>query len=135
MMAETVTNFDEETIHTVDQLKGGLEEVDSRFHVFGLGLSAPQIGSNKRIIAIKTSYKNYEIMINPEIVEQKWLFPWSERCLSVDGRHTLTRALWVKVAYHTLSNEKREQVLIGPRAAVLQQEIDHLNGKLIIDHN
>ena len=132
--SEEISIFDESVSKISDKLHKTLKKVDFRGHVFGLGLAAPQIGHNQRIIALKTSYGNYQTMVNPKIIEQKWYLPWTEKCLSLNGRHFLKRYFWIKVQYKNIEGNDREEVIIGPRAAILQQEIDHLNGILISDY-
>jgi len=133
-VSEEVTNFDEQTKQIAEELKIVIKKADFRGHIFGLGLAAPQLGYNQRIIALKSSYGNYQIMVNPKIVEQKWQLPWTEKCLSLEGRHFLKRYFWLKVQYQDIEGNDFEETIIGPRAAVLQQEIDHINGVLISDY-
>ena len=132
--SEEVTIFDEQVDKISNKLHETLKKVDFRGHIFGLGLAAPQIGYNQKIIALKNSYGKYQTMVNPKITEQKWHLPWTEKCLSLNGRHFLKRYFWVKVQYKDIEGNDHEEVIIGPRAAILQQEIDHLNGILISDY-
>jgi len=133
-VSEEVTAFDAQTKHISEELKTVIKKTDFRGHIFGLGLAAPQLGYSQRIIALKNSYGDYQIMVNPKIVDQKWLLPWTEKCFSLDGRHFLKRYFWVKVQYQDIEGNDFEEIIIGPRAAVLQQEIDHINGVLISDY-
>ena len=133
-ISEEVTTFDEQTKQIAEELKTVIVKADFRGHIFGLGLAAPQLGYNQRIIALKSSYGNYQIMVNPKIVEQKWHLPWTEKCLSLEGRYFLKRYFWIKVQYQDIEGNDFEETVIGPRAAVLQQEIDHIDGVLISDY-
>lgn len=129
-----IATFDEQTKQISEELKTVIKKADFRGHIFGLGLAAPQLGYSQRIIALKSSYDSYQIMVNPKIVEQKWQLPWTEKCLSLNGRHFLKRFFWIKVQYQDIEGNDFEETIIGPKAAVLQQEIDHLNGVLISDY-
>lgn len=133
-VSEEVKIFDEEIQGISEVMQTTLEIADFRGHIFGLGLAAPQIGYGQRIIALKNSYGDYQIMINPKIIEQKWLVPWTEKCLSLNGRHFLKRYFWTRVQYQDIEGSDHEEIIIGPKAAILQQEIDHLNGILISDY-
>src|SRR3989344_2303754 len=97
--SEEVTLFDSEVKKISDELHAVLQKVDRRGNIFGLGMAAPQIGFNKRIIAVKESYGNYKTMVNPEIIEKKWLLPWIEGCFSLEDKHFTNRYFWTKVKY------------------------------------
>ncbi|MFH2137532.1 MAG: peptide deformylase [Candidatus Omnitrophota bacterium] len=116
----------------------------------GVGLAAPQIGVLKRIFVLKKDYiindldinsalrrSAQEIItfINPKIVVKKGIVHEEEGCLSVpDAYIEIERAKIIKVR---ALNEQGEQVyekLKGLASRAVQQEIDHLNGILIIDH-
>ncbi|TSC57501.1 MAG: peptide deformylase [Candidatus Peregrinibacteria bacterium Greene0416_19] len=124
----------EETRHIAGQLAQKAHRLDHRFNVFSLGLAAPQIGYGKRVIVLKRSYGDYQVMINPEIRDRKWILPSISTCFSLKGLHILPRAMWVKVRYQDLDGNEHEEVRRGGRATILQQEIDHLNGILVSDY-
>ena len=99
------------------------------------GLSAPQIGIQKRLIVCGFSGE-LRAMVNPEILEKNGSYDSEEYCMSLPRHRTRTiqRSNYVKVAYLGLDN--REQVINvkGPSAALLEHEIDHLDGVLCIDY-
>lgn len=108
----------------------------------GLGLSAPQININKRIVYIKipemkerkVEYKEL-ILINPKIIEhdKKFIFR-KERCLSLPGLAIDTdRWIFITVEYQNEKLEKQTFLSQDIQGIYIQHEIDHLNGKLIID--
>lgn len=132
--SEEVTVFDEETAKIADELRAVIKKVDSPLKVFGLGMAAPQIGYNKRIIALKNSYDDYLIMVNPESIEEKWQLPSPSTCFSLKGMHFLQRPFWMKMKYQDLDGNPQEMTLIGLKAATMKQEIDHLNGILLTDY-
>jgi len=103
----------------------------------GVGLAAPQIGINKQLAVVDVSEKKNQpiCIINPSIVESKELVNMDEGCLSVPGTFASVRRFrYVKVE---ALNEHGEPVVLEGEdlfAQCLQHEIDHLNGKLYIDH-
>jgi peptide deformylase len=106
----------------------------------GVGLAAVQIGTPKRVLTMdlskKEEPKNPQVFINPEIV---WSSPekstYEEGCLSIPEFYgEVERPAQVKVKYLDIEGERREVEANGLLATVLQHEIDHLDGILIIDH-
>lgn len=106
----------------------------------GVGLAAVQVGTPKRVLTMdlskKEEPKNPQVFINPEIV---WSSPekatYEEGCLSIPEFYgEVERPAQVKVKYLDIKGETREVAANGLLATVLQHEIDHLNGILIIDH-
>lgn len=128
--SDEVINFDNTAKEISNELTDVMREVDVYGSIFGLGMSAPQIGYNQRIIAIKESYGNYKTMINPEIIEKRWRLPWLEACYSLNGMHFTKRYFWTKVRYQDINGNYHEEY--APK--IVQQEIDHLNGVLITDY-
>jgi peptide deformylase len=105
----------------------------------GIGLAAPQIGVSKRIVVIDLSAYDVAnmplILINPEIVEKEGQAEAEEGCLSVpEVRGGVKRAERVVVEAMNLNGDKIRIEGTNLLARVLQHEIDHLNGKLFIDH-
>lgn len=109
----------------------------------GVGLAAPQIGKNIKMIAIyiEQEKKNIEyVLVNPEIIQesvQKCYLKGGEGCLSVDGDHpgNVFRSNRIKVkAFDLLLNKETTIEAHGFLAIVLQHEIDHLHGTLFYDH-
>ena len=101
----------------------------------GVGLSAPQVGLNRRVIVAVVDDAEYSI-VDPEIVESgKETVRDMEACLSIPGFEELVeRFSRVVVKGFDIEGEPLEIVGKGLLARVLQHEIDHLDGKLILDH-
>lgn len=105
----------------------------------GLGLSAPQVNVSKRLITIDLSIgensKDLIILINPEIVAQEGDSQHEEGCLSVPGiQEIIHRPAKLVVRGIDLKGNEKVIEAQGLMARVFNHEIDHLNGKLIIDH-
>lgn len=98
----------------------------------GIGIAAPQVGVNKRIIIIDcSSNKNETVyLINPEI---SWQSPQNsqltEGCLSYPGlKIPITRPRRIKVSALDLDGKKIEFEASGLYARCIYHEVDHLNG-------
>ena len=110
-----------------------------------LGLAAPQIGISKRIIAFKvkdfdkkglSGKDDYEVLINARITQLRGdAEVMSEGCLSCpDISVEVTRATEIKVKAVDISGNKVNKRYTGFLARIVQHEIDHLDGRLVIDH-
>ncbi len=104
----------------------------------GLGLAAPQLGVNKKVVVIMRvdkENKPIEVCINPEITwmsEEKEID--YEGCLSVrEGIGKVARSIKIKVKYETIGDQVVEEEITGMAARIFQHEIDHLAGILFID--
>lgn len=106
----------------------------------GVGLAAPQVGVNQRLIVLDPHWKEegakrtlYQL-VNPKIVAKQGEIEWEEGCLSIPNYlQMMKRSLWVQVA--ALDRRGKPIIVEGDDlfAVCLQHEIDHLDGKLIID--
>ena len=106
----------------------------------GVGLAAPQIGLNIRIFILDASSRDEEkkpmTMINPKIIsldENK--VPYEEGCLSFPEHFAeIDRPEKIKMEYLDEDNSKKISTFSGFESRIIQHELDHLNGKLFIDH-
>jgi peptide deformylase len=100
----------------------------------GIGLAAPQIGISKKLIVAEVEDQIVKLA-NPEIIFAKGHDNMAEGCLSVpDTRVEIERYTEITVKGLNEKGEVIEMEVTGLLARVLQHEIDHLNGKLIIDY-
>ena len=112
--------------------------VQTMYAAPGVGLAAPQVGVLQRILVLDIDYenpgKNLIKLINPEIRRAEGEVVWEEGCLSVvDFTVETKRAACVEVVG---LDEKEKEIRVeaeGLLSVALQHEIDHLDGKLIID--
>jgi peptide deformylase len=96
---------------------------------YGMGISANQVGFDRRVIIIKPADQSPFAMFNPEIVNQQNQCEDLEGCLSFPGLSLkVTRSEIVTVKY--LDKDQKECIitLSGYDAKCLQHEIDHLDG-------
>jgi len=100
----------------------------------GIGLAAPQVGISEQLIVVDIGDGLYKL-INPKIVKKTGKQAISEGCLSVPGvciKVKRAKQVWVEAR-----DENNQQVKIQAKdllACVLQHEMDHLKGKLIVDY-
>tara|TARA_B100001564_G_scaffold353169_1_gene361706 strand:+ start:1308 stop:1805 length:498 start_codon:yes stop_codon:yes gene_type:complete len=130
-----------EVIETFDAaLKALTDDMFETMHsVNGIGLAATQIGISKRVAVIDISQEKNEpfIIINPEIeiLNTSKNEDYDEGCLSVPGFfETISRPSDIKLTYQDLNGEKKEIKPEGLLTKVVQHELDHLNGRLFVDH-
>jgi peptide deformylase len=100
----------------------------------GLGLSANQVGINKRICVVNMSDKNW-VMFNPVIINRSQeLSTFSEGCLSYPGLYLkIPRASSVTVRFQAMNGQWVEQQVDGIAAVCVQHELDHLDGVVYTD--
>ncbi|QAR32241.1 peptide deformylase [Geovibrio thiophilus] len=113
--------------------------VDTMRSAKGVGLAAPQVGVNKRVIVVDISAgedsNSLMKIINPEILELSGEPDVNEEgCLSVPGEYeVVTRPSKAVVRYMREDGTETVVKSEGFLARALQHEIDHLNGVLFID--
>jgi peptide deformylase len=112
--------------------------VDTMYANEGVGLAAPQVGVSKRVIVVDA--RPYDpstsliCMVNPEIVSEGGGILHEEGCLSVpECVEGIKRREWIKIRGLDERGREIEVEGEGMLAIVLQHEIDHLNGKVILD--
>lgn len=137
-----------------------VERIDDDLHRFmdrmlatmydapGIGLAAIQVGEPRRLITIDVVAKESEeeegrepakdplFLINPEII---WRSDepsiYEEGCLSIPEYYAeVERPARIRFRYLDRDGKQHEQDAEGLLATVVQHEIDHLDGKLFIDH-
>ena len=131
-VSRRVIKIDDAVIKLANKLVDVLKKIDKPY-IPWLGMAAPQLGYSLRIIAVKKSSHSYQVMINPEILEQKWVLPSISGCFSLKGLYLIQSPYWSKVTFTTLKGKKQIETFKGGMAILLKQEIDHLNGRLICD--
>jgi peptide deformylase len=100
----------------------------------GIGLAAPQVGVLKRII-IADLGDGLLPLVNPIILDQEKQDHQEEGCLSLpEIQIDVMRAQNITVNGLNFDGKEVTMPLNGMLARVIQHEIDHLNGLLIIDH-
>ncbi len=110
------------------------EMIETMIKKDGVGLAAPQIGLNIRLIVVRHK-DNDIVMINPEILKKSLFKEWDEEgCLSVPGVFgQVKRHKKLTVRYLDGDGKSQQLEAEGFFARVIQHEVDHLNGVLFID--
>ena len=128
-------------IERVDEAvrKLAADMLETMYDAPGVGLAAVQIAVPRRLIVLDTA-KDEEspkplVLVNPEIVTLgSEMRMHEEGCLSMpDVRVEIERPNSLTVRYIDLEGKPQELAAEGLLATAIQHEIDHLNGKLIID--
>ncbi len=100
----------------------------------GIGLAAPQVGISKRAVLVDAGGALLK-MVNPVILSKKGRAELEEGCLSVPEKVVnVERAQEVSISYLDENGTRYNKTFRGLTARIIQHEIDHLNGKLIIDY-
>jgi peptide deformylase len=106
--------------------------------VKGVGLAAPQVGLNIRlsVIDVRPEGKPQRlVLINPEILSLSGTINDEEGCLSLPGLYAkIKRAAKCRIRALDAQGRSYEMSGEGLLARAFQHEIDHLDGKLFIDH-
>lgn len=103
----------------------------------GIGLAAVQVGDPRQVVVIDISEARDELrtFINPVIVEAAGTCEFEEGCLSVPGIYeTVRRAARVKTQSLDERGRPFELVAEGLLAVCIQHEIDHLHGRVFVEH-
>ncbi len=116
---------------------------ETMYEAPGIGLAASQVGSDLRCIVVDIGHDESDPesprglfkLVNPEITASSGKESMEEGCLSVPGvSERVTRASTVELKALNENGEPVEIKASGLLAVCFQHEIDHLNGKLFIDH-
>lgn len=130
--AKPVKMFDADLTKLTQQMEVLMREAE------GIGLAATQVGDSRRLIIVDITKGEQPllVLVNPVITSQsKETNKHEEGCLSIPGiRADVSRPAEVTVTAFNLQGEpltiEADEIL----ATCLQHEIDHLDGKLFIDH-
>lgn len=141
-----ILQYPDERLHTVAQPVAKIDEriqtliqdmFETMYEARGIGLAATQVDVHERIVVMDLSEEKNEprVFINPVITHKNGETTYEEGCLSVPGIYdTVTRAEQVTVE---ALNEKGELFTLeadGLLAICIQHELDHLMGKVFVEH-
>ena len=130
MRANDVQEFDDDLRQLAERMTGLMSGA------IGVGLAANQVGVLQRMFVFQPSAEEEpRAMVNPEIVERSdEIEVDDEGCLSMQGVLVpVERNLRVTIEARDLEGEEVRLELEGMSARVVQHELDHLDGTLIID--
>jgi peptide deformylase len=128
--AKKVTRIDKSVQKLIDDMIDTLRAEPNR-----AGLAAPQVGVPLRVAVIELPEHGLITLINPEIIKKEGERIVQEGCLSVPGYFgEIKRAVTVKAKAQDRHGKQFRLKAQGLLAQALEQEIEHLDGVLYIDH-
>jgi peptide deformylase len=128
--ARRVTRIDASVRKLIDDMIDTLRADPNR-----AGLAAPQVGVLLRVAVIELPGQELITLINPEIIKKEGERIVQEGCLSIPGYFgEIKRAVTVKVKAKNRDGKEFRLKAEGLLAQALEQEIEHLDGVLYIDH-
>ncbi len=131
-VAKPVTEVDNKIRQLIDDM------FETMYDCPGIGLAASQVNVHKRVVVIDVSEDKSQplVFINPEIeVLDNSVSEYDEGCLSVPGFYeTVVRPEHIRVKALDRDGKPFEIEPQGLLAVCIQHELDHLNGKLFVDH-
>jgi peptide deformylase len=129
MKAHEVTEFDEDLVALVERMQHLMHDAQ------GVGLAATQLGMLRRVFVFEPGEEGVKAVVNPQLLDTSAEKETDEEgCLSLrDVRVPVERSLRVTIEGKDPAGEDVHYELEGLDARVVQHEIDHLDGVLIID--
>ena len=125
---------------TEDLRRLASDMLDTMYDAPGIGLAAPQVGVTRRLIVMDCmkapDAPRPLILFNPEVTwTSEELSTYEEGCLSIPEHYAeVSRPHKATVRWMDQHGQPRQETFEGLWATCVQHEIDHLNGKLFIDH-
>jgi peptide deformylase len=129
--AKPVQAFDARLKQLVDDM------FETMYSANGVGLAATQVDVHQRVLVADMSddRKQPLVLINAQILEKDGSQVYQEGCLSFPGMYAdVTRALRVTVRAQDVDGKEIIVEAEGPLAVCIQHEMDHLDGKVFVDH-
>jgi peptide deformylase len=113
--------------------------LETMYEENGIGLAASQVDVHERIIVIDISEERNDpkVFINPEfkVLNDKSLLSFNEGCLSVPGvTEEIVRPDSIYLTWQDINGEHHAEEPSGLLTVCIQHEIDHLEGKLMVDY-
>ena len=132
-VAEKVIKFDK----SLENLANSM--LKTMYDANGIGLAATQIDQHIRLIVMDLSEERNEprIFINPtyKVLEDHSLYEFEEGCLSIPGfNEVIARPDKIELRWQDLEGNEHIDRPEGLLTVCIQHEIDHLNGKLMVDY-
>lgn len=130
--ARRVERFDDELARLAADM------IETMYEASGVGLAATQVDRDLRLVVIDTSETRDQarVFVNPEVLQSSAEEARNEEgCLSVPGYFDfVTRPARVRVRAQDLQGQGFELDCEGMLAVCVQHEIDHLDGRVFVDH-
>ena len=132
-VAKKVTKFDK----SLEILANDM--LETMYIANGIGLAATQVDRHIRLIVMDLSEERDDprIFINPtfKILKNHKLFEFEEGCLSIPGfNETIARPDKIELTWQDIKGNQHIEKPEGLLTVCIQHEIDHLDGKLMVDY-
>jgi peptide deformylase len=132
-VAKKVTKFDKSLENLANDM------LETMYIANGIGLAATQIDRHIRLIVMDLSEERDDprIFINPtfKILKNYKLFEFEEGCLSIPGfNETIARPDKIELTWQDIKGNQHVDKPEGLLTVCIQHEIDHLDGKLMVDY-
>ena len=112
--------------------------LDTMYYANGIGLAATQVDFHKRLIVIDVSEEQNEplFLVNPEFsVLDETIEQYKEGCLSIPTFYEeIYRPKKIELRFQNLEGKHESVIAEGILSVCVQHEIDHLEGKLMVDY-
>ena len=132
-IAEKITKFDKSLQNLADDM------LLTMYDANGIGLAATQVNRHVRLVVmdISDSRDDPRIFVNPSyrVLKDHNLFEFEEGCLSIPGfNETIARPDRIELIWQDISGKEHTDSPEGLLTVCIQHEIDHLDGKLMVDY-
>jgi peptide deformylase len=113
--------------------------IETMYAAPGIGLATPQVGLSIRMVVVDVTAMIGEpelhVLLNPEIVCSEGTTAFEEGCLSLPELSVeIDRARKIEVHFQDLDGNRRSLEVEDLLAVAIQHEMDHLEGRLILDY-
>ena len=132
-VAEIVTKFDKSLQILAEDM------LETMYDANGIGLAATQVNKHIRLIVMDLSEERNEpkIFVNPsfKILKGHKMYEFEEGCLSIPGfNETIARPDKIELKWQDINGKVHTDTPEGLLTVCIQHEIDHLEGKLMVDY-
>jgi len=123
-----ITDIDSNVVRLVEDM------VETMHAAHGLGLAAPQVGVQRRLFVYQLQDRDPVAIVNPTIVESRGEWEHDEGCLSIPGLYfPIVRPKEIHLTGWDLDGHEISIEADELEARCFQHELDHLDGRLLID--
>ena len=132
-VAEKVLKFDKSLQSLADDM------LLTMYDANGIGLAATQVDQHVRLVVMDLSDDRNEprIFVNPsyKVLQNHNLYEFEEGCLSIPGfNETISRPDKIELKWQDINGNEHNEEPEGLLTVCIQHEIDHLEGKLMVDY-
>ena len=132
-VADRVTKFDKSLQNLADDM------LLTMYDANGIGLAATQVNNHVRLVVMDLSDNRDDpkIFVNPryKVLKDHNMFEFEEGCLSIPGfNETIARPDKIELIWQDINGKEHTDTPDGLLTVCIQHEIDHLDGKLMVDY-